>query len=109
MLAFNLSLVDWSLNESETGVDLALIQNLPAFLMLMMLFPCKVVEFNKKSSEVSITRSTLTSLSFKGQATKHTTVKCSIFIDSVVKSFVLDLAVKPIIVLLKGRKNTLSA
>ena len=32
-----------------------------------------------KSSEVSIkTRSTLASLSFKGQATKHTTVKWSI-------------------------------
>ena len=33
-----------------------------------------------KSSEVSIkTRSTPASLSFKGQATKHTTVKWSIF------------------------------
>ena len=37
-----------------------------------------------KSSKVSIkTRSTPASLSFKGQATKHTTVKWSIFKNSV--------------------------
>ena len=32
------SLVAWRLNESEAGVDLD--TNLPAFLMLMMLFSC---------------------------------------------------------------------
>ena len=55
-------------------------RNFPAFLMLMMLFSCKLVGICQyESSKVSIkTRSTPASLSFKGQATKHTTVKWSI-------------------------------
>ena len=73
-------LVAWPLNESEAGGDLALIKKPPCFshvndavLMLMSR------NFHMKSSEVSIkTRSTPSSLSFKGQATKHTTVKWSI-------------------------------
>ena len=45
--------------------------------MLMMQFSCYLVRnLHKKRSEVSVkTRSTPASLSFKGQATKHTTVK----------------------------------
>ena len=49
--------------------------------MLMMLHVLMLISRNlhMKSSEVSIkTRSTPASLSFKGQATKHTTVKWSI-------------------------------
>ena len=34
------SLVAWHLNESEAGVDLALIENPPAFFMLMMRLSC---------------------------------------------------------------------
>ena len=65
--------VAWPLNESEAGGDLVSDRNLPAFLMLMMLFSCHL---HTKSSKVSIkTRSTPASLSFKAQATKHTTVK----------------------------------
>ena len=56
-------LVFWPLNESEAGVD-------PAFL--------NCVNLHKKRSEVSIkTRSTL---SFKGQATKYSTVKWYIYL-----------------------------
>ena len=68
----------WPLNESEAGGDLVLIETSP-------LFSCHVNDtvlmlisrnLHMKSSEVSIeTRSTPASLSFKGQATKHTTVK----------------------------------
>ena len=44
------------------------------------------MNLHMKSSEVSIkTRSTLASFSFKGQATKHTTVKWSIVANRVAK------------------------
>ena len=71
-------LVSWPLNESEVGVDLAL-KKPPCFSYVndavLMLIRWNL---HKKSSEVSIkTRSTPASLSFKGQATKHTTVKWS--------------------------------
>ena len=32
-----MSLVTWSLNESEAGVNIVMIKDLPAFLLLMML------------------------------------------------------------------------
>ena len=52
-------------------------RNLPAFLMLMKLFSCE--NLHKKNNEVSIkTRSLPASFSFKGHATKYTTVKWSI-------------------------------
>ena len=53
----------------------------------------------KKNSEVSIkTRA----LSFEGQATQYTTVKINgLFIDSFVKSFVLDSTGRPCIILLQ--------
>ena len=73
-------IVSRPLNESEAGVDLVLIETYLFFLCynaaVLMLISKKLL---KKSSEVSIkTRSTPASLSFKGQATKHTTVKSSI-------------------------------
>ena len=67
------------MNESEAGGDLVLIETSllshvnDAVLMLVSR------NLHMKSSEVSIkTRSTPASLSFKGQATKYTTVKWSI-------------------------------
>ena len=71
-------LVAWPLNESEAGDDLVL--KPPCFsyandAALMLISR----NLHKKSSELSIkTRSTPASLSFKGQATKHTTLKWSI-------------------------------
>ena len=74
-------LVAWPLNESEAGGDLVLIETSrfshvnDAVLMLIGR------NLHMKRREVSIkTRSTPASLSFKGQATKHTTVKWSITI-----------------------------
>ena len=66
-------LVAWLLFESEAGVDLVLIDTPVPFL-------CK---FQYENSITSIRKagrflSTPVSLSLKGQATKHTTVKCSI-------------------------------
>ena len=68
-------LVTWSLNESEAGVDLALIQ-LPPFCyvndVVVMLISKNL---HKKNREVSSkTRLTRASLSFTGQVTKHTTL-----------------------------------
>ena len=74
-------LVAWPLNESETGVDLVLIE--PSLLFFFSYANDAVLmlismNLHDKSSEVSIkTRSTPASLSFNGQATKHTTVKWS--------------------------------
>ena len=69
------SFVAWPLNESETRVDLVLIET----SLLSYAHDAVSRNLHKKSSEVSIkTRSTPASLSFKGQATKHTTVKWSI-------------------------------
>ena len=72
-------LVAWPLKESEAGGDLVLIETSllshvnDAVLMLIS------GNLHMKRSEVSIkTRSTPASLSFKGQGTKHTTVKWSI-------------------------------
>ena len=72
-------LVAWPLNESETGVDLALIETSLLFFTNDAVLMLIRRNLHNKSSEVSIkTRSTPASLSFKGQATKHTTVKWSI-------------------------------
>ena len=68
-------LVTWPLNESEAGVDLVMIQT--SLLLLIS------KNLHKKGTEVSIeTRSTPASLSFKGQVTKHTTVKWTIGISN---------------------------
>ena len=73
-------LVAWPLNESEAGGDLVLVETSLCFshindAVLMLISR----NLHMKSCEVSIkTRSTPASLSFKGQATKHTTVKRSI-------------------------------
>ena len=70
-------LVSWLLNESEAGVGLDLIETCQLFNDAVVMQISK--KLHKKSSEVSVkTRSTPVSLSFKGQATKHTTVKWSI-------------------------------
>ena len=72
-------LVAWTSNESEPGVDLALIEpHCFSYIndVVLMLISRKL---HKKSCEVSIkARSTPASLSFKGQVTKHTIVKWSI-------------------------------
>ena len=71
-------LVAWPLNESDAGGDIVLIETCfsyrnDAVLMLIS------TNLHMKSSEVSTkTRSSPASFSFKGQATKHTTVKWSI-------------------------------
>ena len=71
-------LVAWSLNESEAEVDLVLREtSLLSHVndAVLMLISSNLL---KKTSKVSIkTRSPLASLSFKDQATKHTTVKWS--------------------------------
>ena len=77
-------LVAWPLSESEAGVDLVLIET-PSFSYAVLMLTCR--NLHKKSSDVSIkSRSTPASLSFKGQATKHTTVKfavvCSCFLQN---------------------------
>ena len=71
-------LLAWPLNESEDGVDLVLTET-PCFSYVngavLVLISRNLAQ---KSSEVSIkTRSTPASLSFKDQATEHTTVKWS--------------------------------
>ena len=61
------------MNVSEDEVDLVEI-NLSAFLMLMLISR----KVRKKGREVFIKRRSPSALfSFKGQATRHTTVKCS--------------------------------
>ena len=72
-------LVTWPLHESEAGVDLVVI--IPPCFSYVHEVALMLISWNlhKKTSEVSIkTRSTLASLSFIGQVTKHTTVKSSI-------------------------------
>ena len=59
-------LIAWSLNESEAGVDLLLIE-ISAFF-----------SYVNDATQSFEARSTPVSISFKGQATKHTTVKWSI-------------------------------
>ena len=69
-------LVAWPLNESEAGVDLVLIETSLLLLCKFLLISMRTASLVKKSREVSIkARSTPVSLSFSGQATKHTTVK----------------------------------
>ena len=76
-------LVAWPLNESEAGGDLALVQTFLVYyanyangVLLVLLIRNNL---HQKTSEVSIkTRSPPASLSFKGQETKHTTVKWSL-------------------------------
>ena len=69
-------LVACPLNENEAGGDLVSMETSLLFLCndaVLMLISSK---FHKRSSEVSIkTRSPPASFSFKGQVTKHTTVK----------------------------------
>ena len=66
------------LNESEAGVDLALIQT-------SLFSLCKSVVMLTSCSEVCIkARSTPASFSFKGLATEHRTVKSSIILDEIV-------------------------
>ena len=62
-------LVVWSLNKSEAGVDLVK-PNCFSHAILVGILIRKAVQFHKVDSSAS--------LSFKGQATKHTTVKWSI-------------------------------
>ena len=72
-------LVAWPLDESETGVDLVLIETSLLFFANDAVLMLISRNLHNKSSEVSIkTRSTPALLSFNGQATKHTTVKWSI-------------------------------
>ena len=61
-------LVAWPLNEIETGVDLA-----------SQLFSCGIIIVSKKGDTSIKRRSTPASLSFKDQATKHTTVKIMVY------------------------------
>ena len=69
-------LVTWPLNESEAGVDLVMIQTSLFFYVNDVVVMLISKNLHNKSSKVSIkTRSTPASLSFKGQVTKHTTVK----------------------------------
>ena len=66
-------LVAWPLNESEAVGDLALIETHPLFYLDDDVLTLISRNLQKKSSEVSVkTRSPPASLSFKGQATKHT-------------------------------------
>ena len=79
-------LVAWSLNESEAGVDLVLIETLLLFICTFLLISMRTASLTciEKSREVSIkTRSPPASLSFKGQATKQETVKWYIERDEV--------------------------
>ena len=74
-------LVAWLFKESEAGDDFVLLEI--CMLLLHYKWCCSHADqyrnLHKKSSEVSIkTWSTPASLSFKGQATKHTTIKWSI-------------------------------
>ena len=71
--------VTWPLNESESGVDLALLETSLLFYVNDVVLMLIRRNLHKKSSDVSIkAKSTPTLLSFKGQKTKHTTVKWSI-------------------------------
>ena len=71
-------LVAWRLNKGEAGGDLALIGTFLLFLCYDAVLMLISRNLHKKNNEVSIkTRSHPASLSFKGQATKHTTVKWS--------------------------------
>ena len=56
-------------------------RNLPAFLMLMSLFSCQLVEIDIRKAVRFLSKQGQLSLSFKGQATKHTTVKWSIILN----------------------------
>ena len=73
---FTVCLVAWPLSESEAGVELFL-QKPPCFSYVNdAVFVLISSNLYEKSSEASIkTLSTPASLSFKGQATKYTTVK----------------------------------
>ena len=73
-------LLAWPLGESEAGVVVILIETFLLFLYHYDAFLMLISRnLHKKSKEVSIkTRSIPASLSFKGQATRHTTVKWSV-------------------------------
>ena len=73
--------VTWPLYRSEARVDLVLIQTSLLLLCKTSCSDANQVHLHDKSSEVCIkTRSTLASLSQKGQVTEQTTVKWSITI-----------------------------
>ena len=72
-------LVTWPMNASEAGVDLVLIEISLLFLRKFLLI-ARQHHKHKKRWEVCI-RSTLASLSFKGQVTKHTSEKRYILIS----------------------------
>ena len=72
-------LVAWSLNESEAVVHLDLIETSLLYYANVAVLMLISKNLHEKGSEVSIkTRSIQASLSFKDQATKHTTLKWSI-------------------------------
>ena len=75
-------LVACPLNESEADVDLVLTESSLLFLGIFLLISMRTAScsINRNARKVSIkTRSTPTSLSFEGQATKHTTVKLMVY------------------------------
>ena len=69
-------LVACPLNESEAGVDLIFMKtSLVFFCKFLLISMIKALFLHNKNREVSIkTRSTPASLSFKGQAPKHTNI-----------------------------------
>ena len=84
-------LVAWPLNKSKAGVDLVLIEMRMLFLYKFLLISIRTVSLTEESSKVAIeTKSTEASLSFKGQAAKHTTAKwvisCTLTYISITKS-----------------------
>ena len=73
--------VAWPSNESEIGVDLALIETSLFSYVSDAVFMLISINLPKKSSKLSIqTRSPPASFSFKGEVTKHTTVKWPIVV-----------------------------
>ena len=74
------SVVAWSLNESEAGGDLALIETSLLFYVNDAVYSILISGnlHNKRSKVSIITRPPPASLSFQGQVTSHTTVKRSI-------------------------------
>ena len=72
-------LVAWPLNESEAGGDLIMIETCFSYVNDVVLTLIISRNLHKKRREVSFkTKSPPASLSFKGKATMHTTVKWSI-------------------------------
>ena len=73
-------LVAWPLNESEAGADLILIETSLLFLRKFLLISMRTASLAwEKQEDFYQSKITIASPSFKGQATKHTTVKWSVF------------------------------